>query len=150
VKSSRQASPWLLLAAPHTAAWTKVITDAEFTGYADTATATRDDGKARMWELDDLENSAPKRSRTHLLFGTTLWEFDCRDKLERMVSVTWHAGPMGTGEIVQTGNPSPFDWRPIATGSIGEAFLQSGVRREMRARQSSEFSPLTASTCSRN
>ena len=107
------------------AAWTKVITDAEFTGYADTATATRDGGKARMWELDDLKSARQSAQGRTFSSVTTLWEFDCRDKLERMVSVTWHAGPMGTGEIVQTGNPSPFDWRPIATGSIGEAFFRT-------------------------
>ena len=93
-----------------------------------------------------------RQSAQDVIFSsvTTLWEFDCRDKLQRMVSVTWHAGQMGTGEIVQTGNPSPFDWRPIATGKHWRGVFPNGVRREMRARQSSELSPLTGSTCSRN
>jgi hypothetical protein len=104
------------LSAFATAAWTKLVSDSEFDGYAASAQRTGKGGHTQLWQLDNLKvarNSAVGRPYYSV---TTLWEFDCADKMQRLLSVNWHAGQMGTGEIVQSQQAAGAKWEAVSAG----------------------------------
>jgi len=38
--------------------------------------------------------------------------------------VNWHAGQMGTGEIVQSQQAAGANWETVSAGSIGDSFFR--------------------------
>jgi len=107
-----------------TAAWIKVVSDSEFDGYAASPERTGKGGHTQLWQLDNLKVARNSAVGRPFYSVTTLWEFDCAGKMQRLLLVNWHAGQMGTGEIVQSQQAAGANWETVSAGSIGDSFFR--------------------------
>ncbi len=101
----------LTIAPPAWAEWVKIYEDEGAVGYIDTTTIKRIDGNLRrVSELLDFKKPDPqfKGEMSHLF----LIEYDCKNNLVRVVSVTGHSERMARGRITNTGKPKPT-WAQI-------------------------------------
>ena len=101
-----------------TAAWVKVSVSEAGTGYVDPATIRRTGDKVTMSELTDYkivpDTNFPYRSVKRQ------YEFQCKEKQMRALSMSAFSGPMGSGDIVNTASTPTADWTPVVAGSVGD------------------------------
>ena len=102
----------LLTIAPVAAAeWVKIYEDAGTVGYIDPSTIRKVDETLRqVSELLDFKKPDPqfKGEMSHLFLA----EYDCKNKVVRIVSVTGYAERMAKGRITNSATPKPA-WTPI-------------------------------------
>lgn len=101
----------LTFAPPAVAEWVKIYEDAGSVGYIDPSTIKKiDENLRRVSELLDFKKPDPQfRGEMSHLF---LVEYDCKNKVVRIVSVTGHAERMAKGRITNSATPKP-NWSPI-------------------------------------
>jgi len=108
-----------------TAEWTKVdIPSLSFsdvaTLYVDLTTITKAGNKAKMWQMLDIESSKAGDPRSSMI---TQYEFDCKEKMQRGLSITLFHGNMGTGGIINiSDNKKPRKWYSIEPDGTEEVF----------------------------
>ena len=87
--------------------------------YADPDTIDRKGDLVKMWVLFDYKTVLTVAGKS---YGSNRVQdqYDCADQRSRMLSLTWFAGNMGTGDI-RFHDDEGHKWRPVPPGSIIEA-----------------------------
>lgn len=115
--------PALLLVSFGAAADWKLAYRADgYASYYDPATIHRDGDKARLFQLRDLKKPGVLTERVYRSQQAVL-EYDCKASRVRMRALTLYAGPMATGDILES-DISEEEWQPVAAGSMNEEFLR--------------------------
>ena len=100
------------------AEWTTIGKTNEFTAYIDETTIHRNGNFIKMNSLKNLE--VPKRvgdDPPHLSLSAQV-EYDCKDKQQRTLSLTFLSGNMGEGKVIFTDSVTSA-WTPITPTSFG-------------------------------
>jgi len=99
------------------AAWTQASESEAGTGYVDRDTVVRSGDNVKVWELTDYrvvpDKNNPYRSVKRQ------FEFDCKDKRLRVLSVTAYSGQMGKGETVNAATDVSV-WVSVKPSSVGD------------------------------
>ncbi|MDQ5960844.1 MAG: hypothetical protein QG592_1927 [Pseudomonadota bacterium] len=105
------------------AEWTKVGTSHLDTNvYFDADTTRREGNTAHAWVLFDL--AKPRQTaRGPIHSFKTLNGFNCKDGKFWSVSRIFHAGQMGTGQVVDSYD-TPLTWMSVIPGSGLEAIMR--------------------------
>lgn len=107
----------VLLTGAARADWVKASETAEARFFVDPASIEKDGGKRRMWELTDLK----QRGKDGELSMRARVVYDCAGQLARTLSLTVHAEPMATGQILFVGGEDPRGWFAVgASSAYGE------------------------------
>jgi hypothetical protein len=104
-----------LVATSARAEWVRILEDNETVNYLDTATITKvDENLRRVSELMDFKIPDPQFKDE--LSHSFLVEYNCKESLVRVVSVTGYAERMAKGRITNSARP-PLKWSRIGPGS---------------------------------
>ena len=92
--------------------WTRLGGNAKTTTYVDADTIKRKGDIVSMWLLDDLV--VPD---SHGQSYRYLDEFDCENRLLRMIYISTHSGKMAKGDMLTNGN-APGNWEQVPPGTV--------------------------------
>ena len=112
-------APLLLLSLPVSAEWTYVDGGEGYDRYLDLDSMTRDGERVTVWEVDD--NAGTDKSGVISLRSRT--EYDCADRLYRIVHLSGHSSHMTAGRVVFSESVDG-NWLPVAPDTLGEASMQ--------------------------
>ena len=85
--------------------------------YADTAAIRKTGNTVKMWSLYDFNTFQFSLSLNKpYLSMRNQYEYDCKDKRQRMFTVSFHTGNMAQGEVIVT-TTSTGNWRPVSPGT---------------------------------
>lgn len=102
------------------AEWINVVKVAAGSYYVDTATIRSDGNLVRMWTLYDLNKPVFNETNGKPYASQKVQsEFDCKEKLWRMLEYSWYTGKMGEGQMVENFAES-YKLRPILSGGAVE------------------------------
>jgi hypothetical protein len=107
----------LVTTAAANAEWTTIGKTNEFTAYVDKTTIQHGGRFIKMNSLKNLE--VPKRvgdDPPYLSLRAQV-EYDCTDKQQRTLSLTFLSGNMGEGKVIFT-DPLTSEWTPITPTSF--------------------------------
>ena len=110
------------------AEWVEISHNAKFTVYTNPATIRNKDDMATVWKLSDYKTAQSLGGHTHLS-EKVQFEYDCKEKQNRLLYFSWHSGNMGGGEVVYSGSGTNR-WEPVPQGSINEAVLKIACRNK--------------------
>jgi hypothetical protein len=94
----------LLVAASARGEWVKVGEDDGSVVYVDTATLVKSGDVRRAWTLNDLKLARGDNVASF----RTLDDFNCKEGRRRTIFRVTYSGPMATGKVLDSGQPS-FD-----------------------------------------
>ena len=92
-----------------------------YSAYADKATIRRTGPRAKMSGMYDFRRQDFTPAGRGLYSTVVLREYDCGERRVRLLSSIDFAGPMGTGEAVDTSDRAGR-WEIIVAGALDEAF----------------------------
>lgn len=104
------------------AEWTQAYAGDGYTSYFDAATIHRDGDLATLAQLHDLKSPGTLLDRPFRSQRAQL-EYDCKDARVRMRAMALYAGPMGTGEMIES-DDSVGEWKAVAADSMNHEFLK--------------------------
>lgn len=90
-----------IVAAPAWAEWVSVGEDNKATGYIDPATISKNGNFRKVWQLQDLK----ERGKDGAMSRRVLWEYDCNEGRDRMLSISTYSEPMARGAILSEFDP---------------------------------------------
>src|SRR5262252_4128336 len=111
------------------AEWTRVgAAENEGAVYVDPATMSKTGHLAKMWALYDF--SAPRLLRGRGEYRSVKFqnEFDCIKRRFRVLSVSWYAANMGSGEPIYSGNVGR-QWTPASSGSADDGLWEAACKQ---------------------
>lgn len=94
-----------------------------YTSYFDPASIHRNGDLATLFQLRDLKAPTALGDKTYRSQQAAL-EYNCKRSEVRLRVLTLYAGPMGTGDILDTDSVEG-DWKPVASDSMNEQFLRT-------------------------
>ena len=109
---------------PVYAEWLLVSGDdaAGLTVYVDPGTIRQKGNIAKMWQLYDYK-TVQRVAGDSLLSMKRFNEYDCSERLTRMLGYTWFSGNMGSGGVVfSTTEVQP--WEPVGSRTINHTLWQ--------------------------
>jgi hypothetical protein len=102
------------------AGWIEAVSDERSTIYVDPATIRSDGNLVRIGALYDLNTPVIKETNGKPYASQKVQsEFDCKEKLWRMLEYSWYTGKMGEGQMVENFAES-YKLKPIRSGSAAE------------------------------
>ena len=122
-----------LVSANAWAEWTRIgeikIQGGRYTIYVDLASISRTGRFAKMWGMYDF--NFPKFLTGKGDFRSIKFknEFDCGQGRFRVLSVSWYAANMGSGEPISSANAGS-QWMAASSGSSDERLLQAACNKE--------------------
>ena len=90
------------------------------TFYADPDTIRKTGNRVKMWSLVDYKITMEELGVTS---SKSQDEYDCKEKKQRVLFISFYSGHMGKGETVVIHNERG-DWKPTSPGSANEAILK--------------------------
>lgn len=91
-----------LVAAPAWAEWVAVgETKKNANGYIDPATISKNGNFRKVWQLQDLK----ERGKDGAMSRRVLWEYDCNEGRDRMLSISTYSEPMARGNSLSEFDP---------------------------------------------
>ncbi len=90
-----------LVAAPACAEWVSVGETKKASGYIDPATISKNGNFRKVWQLQDLK----ERGKDGAMSRRVLWEYDCNEGRDRMLSISTYSEPMARGKILSEFDP---------------------------------------------
>ncbi len=116
VSSSAMAAEWVEIGETD-----KETTEAYATTfYADPNTIRKIGNRVKMWSLSDYKIAMEELGITS---SKSQDEYDCKEKKQRVLFISFYSGHMGKGETVVIHNERG-DWKPTSPGSANEAILK--------------------------
>lgn len=91
-----------------------------FIAYADPASIRKTGNRVKMWSLVDYKITMEEIGVTS---SKSQDEYDCKEKKQRVLFISFYSGHMGKGETVVIHNERG-DWKPTSPGSANEAILK--------------------------
>jgi hypothetical protein len=110
----------MLISAQASAEWVKVSETAESWDYFDPASMRKVGSMRRVWQMQDLKERAANGELSRRLLS----EYDCRDEKWRVLSFTFHAGPVALGEVLSSHSSEPSRWFDAAPGTVADIILR--------------------------
>ncbi len=111
------------------AEWTKVIAkDNAAVFYVDLSANREKESIVQMWDLTDF-NTVQKNVKGSFLSRIIEGEYNCKEKQERVVSMTRYSGHMGNGAVVTSGAYPNAKWEAVLTGTVGEALWKVACKK---------------------
>lgn len=101
--------------------WVAVVGDGKLNAYADVGKVTRQENIARMPVLYNPGAGQKRSGESSLLSTQVLYEYDCEDRLYRIVEVTVFSDDMGSGSVVDSSD-TVGKWKAMYPSSISETF----------------------------
>ena len=95
--------------------------DVDGTAYVDFERIKKHDGYVYYWQLGDY----PKPNKYGVLSFKTYIQGDCKKFRLKWLSVSFHKGSMGGGEIGATSNTPDKEWTYPSPDSVREYVLKS-------------------------
>jgi hypothetical protein len=105
------------------AEWTQVAESSSFKSYVDLSTIRRSGNMVKMWSLYDEKSPRAMNSGTYLSLRSRD-EYDCSEERVRGLDMSTHSERMGGGATLMT-DSTLGQWKSIAPGSYGDAFLKA-------------------------
>ncbi len=103
------------------AAWERVAAiDDGSVVYADPATLQKSGETVNMWSLLDYKTAEKDASGKPYLSAKLLQEYDCTGGRGRTRYFSFHAGPMGVGQLVYSEVRTGSEWLPANRARTGE------------------------------
>ena len=102
------------------AAWERAGASDEMVIYADPATRQVAGDTVKMWGLLDYKSAEKDSSGKPYLSVKLLQEFDCKSARGRTRYYSFHAGHMGTGQLVASELRADSEWLPANRARPGE------------------------------
>lgn len=99
------------------AEWVRVHSNDKVTVYADPATVRKRLYVVKIWTLFDFKTENVLSDGNQYMSIMREAEFNCRENQQRMISYSIHAGRMGKGKALDSGN-EPQEWKPVSKTSI--------------------------------
>ena len=108
-----------LAAAPAWAEWVKVtVSDIGTTYYVDSATLRKEGFFRRAWVIQNLKQRGDGGQRSQ----RTLWEFDCKEARDRLLTISAHSEWMAGGNVLLTID-HPGKWNHVPPVTAAEDLL---------------------------
>lgn len=107
------------IAAPALADWEKISETDMAAYFIDSATLQKNGTLRRVWQMQSLK----QRDKDGELSRRALVEYECREGINRTLSISMHADAMGEGRKLDSYS-DPSSPRKVAPGSSGEAILK--------------------------
>ncbi|OGT23115.1 MAG: hypothetical protein A2342_00450 [Gallionellales bacterium RIFOXYB12_FULL_54_9] len=109
--------------------WVEVSSNSRLTVYADPTSIKETRDTVRMWDLFDHREAKTETSGKKFKSMKDMTEYDCENKISRILYTTCHSEQMGMGEVVYT-NKEAADWRMIAPDSPGEKLWKTACKKK--------------------
>lgn len=100
------------------AEWVLVATTDVTATYIDPATISRNGTTRRVWQIADLAQSEADGTKSR----RTYYEYDCKERRFRFLSVSTHSGNMASGRILWS-DSTPREWNYSAPDTRFEGIL---------------------------
>ncbi len=94
--------------------WVKVNSTNIGTSYAHIATIHKDGNKAKISNLIDFKTPVTVAGDTFLSM-ISQWEYDCQEKLERMLYFVYYSENMGKGHVVYLDSHLGNKWESVSS-----------------------------------
>jgi hypothetical protein len=111
------------------AEWVEVSKYKTVTVYADPSTIKEMKDTVRMWDLFDHREVKTEPSGKKFMSMKDMSEYDCENKISRVLYTTCHSEPMGMGDVVYT-NKDAGDWRTLAPDSPSEKLWKTACKKQ--------------------
>ncbi len=95
------------------AAWVADSKEDQFTVYLDASSVVKSGNTAKVWTLYDYKSVRTGADGLKYLSARIQTEIDCKEDRLRLFSLSFHAGQMGTGEVVAS-ESTPTEWEPLS------------------------------------
>lgn len=113
------------------AAWERAgATDDGTTIYADPATLQVTGDTVKMWGLLDYKTAEKDAAGKAYLSVKLLQEFDCKGAQGRTRYYSFHAGAMGTGQLVASELRTDSQWLPANRAKPGEILWKAACAKK--------------------
>lgn len=99
--------------------WVVFEATPDATIYIDPATIRREGDRAEMWALIDYKTPQPDKTGKQVLSDKLKYLYDCQARQLSITDTSAHAGPMGSGEVINV-NPDPPELTPVPAGTTAE------------------------------
>ena len=90
--------------------------------YSDPDTIRRKGDLVKMWILSDFKTLQTVADASYLS-RLSQSQYDCTEERIRQLTVSWHSGNMGKGNVVWT-NSDESKWEPVAPGTLGHTLWE--------------------------
>lgn len=87
--------------------------------YVDPSTIQKNGSHAEMWVLINYKTPQHDKTGKDVLSDKLHYRYDCKEKQLSIIATSAHAGPMASGEIINT-NPDPPQLTPVPAGTTAE------------------------------
>ena len=94
------------------------------TVYVDPATISKTGDIVKMWGMYDFSASKLLRGKGEYRSIKFQNEFDCSQRRFRVLSLSWYAGNMGSGEPISSSNVGT-QWTPASSGTADEGLWEA-------------------------
>jgi hypothetical protein len=111
------------------AEWVEVSRNSKLTAYAEPSTIKETGSTVRMWDLFDHREVKTEPSGKKFMSMKDMTEYDCENKISRILYTTCHSEPMGMGDVVYT-NKDAADWRTLIQDSPGEKLWKTACKKQ--------------------
>jgi hypothetical protein len=112
----------LLIGSPAWAGWKSIGEDDTGTSYADAATIVKSGTTAKMWSLLDYK-AFQRMVEVGYFSQKAQFEYDCKDKQVRGLTLSLHAEHMGEGKVIYA-DDTPREWEAVEAGTLNEVLLK--------------------------
>lgn len=99
------------------AEWVWVASSDKVTAYADPSSIRKKLNIVKIWTLFDYREEGALSDGTPFMSVMRETEFNCKDGFQRMTGYAIHAGKMGKGKLVESGN-EPQEWKPVSRAAM--------------------------------
>ena len=94
--------------------WSQVGQEGDITFYADISSISQADSKATMWMLSDFAEANEDRNSEQAYYSQAgFFEFDCENKLGRILHYARHSENSGRGEVIFSRDIPDNEWREV-------------------------------------
>jgi hypothetical protein len=87
--------------------------------YVDLETIRRDGHKIKLWSMQNFKTPNGTTKQKYLS-SKLWWEFDCKETLARIPSVTTYSGKKGSGSPIDNHYNVDDPWQPFPPDTVGE------------------------------
>jgi hypothetical protein len=103
------------------AEWSGINVNDKFTLYVDKTSISINGKIARMWTMNDfkLPQHHKLENKTYLS-SVGYREFDCANKMDNTLSVTFYSENIGAGSVVSSSKYDVKDWNYIPPNTVSE------------------------------
>lgn len=120
---------WSLAGNNALAEWVWVGNSDKVTAYADPSSIRKRLNIVKIWTLFDYKVEAVLSDGSPYMSVMRETEFNCKDGFQRMTGYAIHAGKLGKGKLLESGN-EPQEWKPVSRAGIAVLMKKYACSKE--------------------